>query len=883
MNILILLFVLLIIIFLTYKYRFLLISKYLNFLSKKALPDYSGKIYVEDLVTSPVEISRDKHGIPHISAKNESDLYFGVGYCQAQDRFFQMDMIRKLATGRLSELLGKNDLILASDTYFRAINVSKIAQMEYDNCSEQDKELLLSYSAGVNYCIKNQKFQKKLPVEYTLLKSETELWEPQDSMVVLRFLAIEMNYGFVVKNARNEIISRFGEDPLFELEVHKDFPKSKLFEGTEVDFDELCKSFNGNDPKIMSMGFTGSNAFVVSGKHTNTGKPILVSDPHLGATNPSPLYWAHCVIEGEEEEQQQQEQEKEKEKEQEQEKEQEKEQEQEEAEKEKKTKKVQVFHTIGATIPGLPTTIIGRNKSVAWGITLALTDSEFVFAEKVKGTKYFYEGKWHEGEVVTEMINIKGEKKPHVINIMKTPHGPVLDYDPLKVEKQNGEQIRLALWLSSLFPPKTQYSHFTALKKLVKCDNVYQFRENLKNIEFVSLNFVFADSDGNIGHQLIGKYPERSAESAAYPIYPGWLSEFDFKKFVPADDLPHSINPECGYFVSTNNRNKGDWPFLGKTYLSSSRFDRISELIEEMIQNENKKINAKDLFNIVWDMKSLSGTRFVQILKNKYDQFLSSHEKTEIQIMWQQLRNWDGMMEKDSVGASLYQNIRTNLYYDIIYSKIQGNLGYVIFGKTFNPVFQDQNAFREYTFQNVNNLIENADKSWWVKQSGSTIEKILENAFLETINFWETKKGLKFSRIDQWTYGKMHKLELFHSFSLESEAARSTFNSKSVEIGGCFETVFLQATPDCFPAKAMVCSGLRAVFDLNDMRNTEFMLSSGNSSNCASEFSLNHFDLSLKRSTINAFCTKDEYLKNEKFNLQLIPKNIQTIETKKQK
>ncbi|KAJ3425732.1 peptidase s45 penicillin amidase [Anaeramoeba flamelloides] len=861
MNILILLFVLLAVFFLIYKNRFLLISKYLNFLSKKALPDYSGKIYVEELVTSPVEISRDKHGIAHISAKNESDLFFGVGYCQAQDRFFQMDTIRKLATGRLSELLGKNDLILASDTYFRTIGVSKIAQMEYDNCSEQDKELLLSYTAGVNYCIKNQKFQKKLPVEYTLLKSETDFWNPQDSLAILRFLAIQMNYGLVLKNTRNEIISRFGEDPLFELEVHKEFPKSKLFEGTQVDFDELCKSFNGNDPQIMSLGFTGSNAFVVSGKHTNTGKPILISDPHLGATNPSPLYWSHCVIEGEEENVGGNEEE----------------------DKEQKTQRVERFNTIGATIPGLPSAMIGRNKSVAWGITLALTDSEFVFAEKVKGTKYFYEGKWHEGEVVTETINIKGEKKPHIINIMKTPHGPILYYDPLKDAKQNEEQTRLSLWLSSLYPPKRGNSHFAALKNMSKCENVYQFQENLKKLEFISLNFVFADKDGNIGHQMIGKYPERSGELAEYPIYPGWLSEFDFKKFVPTDDLPHSINPECGYFVSTNNRNKGDWPFLGKSYVSSSRFERITELIEEMIQNENKKINAKDLFSIVWDVKSLSGARFVQILKNKYDQFLSSHEKQEIQIMWQKLRNWDGMMDKDSVGASLYQNIRTNLFCDLIYSKVQGDLGYVICGKTFNPVFQDQNVFREYTYRIVNSLIENPEKSWWVKQSGCAIEKILENAFLETMKFWETKKGLKFSRIDQWTYGKMHKLELFHSFSQESEAARLTFNSKSVECGGCFETVFLQSTPDCYPAKAMVCSGMRAVFDLNDMHNTEFMLSSGNSSNCASEFYLNHFDLSLNRSTVNAFCTKEEYLKNEKFKLQFVPKNIQTIETKKQK
>ncbi|KAJ3435505.1 peptidase s45 penicillin amidase [Anaeramoeba flamelloides] len=846
--------------YLVYKYRTKLLANYFRLLSKKALPNYSGTIYVEDYLTNPVDVSRDKYGVPHIIAKNETDLYFVMGYCQAQDRFFQMDLARRIVSGRLSEVMGKNETVLASDIHFRTLGLNKLALQDYENCTKEGKKYLENFVAGINYCIKEQKRNKKVPAEYKLVKIEQESWEAKDTFLVLRLLGLQMNYGFICDVIRKEMISQFGADPFNELETFKDFPKSKLFEGTDFDFGELCKNFSSGNSNLMSMDFSGSNAYAVSGKYTSTGKPILVSDPHLAASNPSPFYWYHLTVEQENENE-------------------------ENEEKEEKEEEEEV-RIIGATVPGLPSIVIGRNQSVAWGITLGHTQSENIFAEKVKGKQYFYDNEWVDGEIVQEKIMIKGEKNPHIINVMKTHHGPILFYDPLNNDHKDEEQVKISFWGNSIEPSKPNKNLFSTLRKLTKSQNVYEFRKILKDVESMSVNIVYADQEGNIAHQLTGKYPEKMENHQMHPIYPGWLPEFDFEKYIPFEELPHFINPECGYCVSSNNRHKGEWPFLGKNYVSSSRSDRISELIEEMIKTntENKKkINRKDLFNIVWDVYSRSGFQLVKILEKKYDNFLSSHQKEQIPIMWQQMKKWDGMMEKDSVGASLYETIRTQLIKTILFAKLDRNLAMLISGKTFNSVIQDHTSWIVFGYQIVNNLVEDSEKSWWVQQQETSMETILENAFMDTLQFWEKKKGLSISQIEKWTYGKIHKYELHHMFSKKVKAAKLAFNSKTVEYGGNYETVRLQSTCECFPIQSQITSGVRAVFDLNDKTNTEYILSSGNSSNSASEFNLNHFDLTLKKSLVNAYWEKDDYLKNEKYHLQLSPQNKNQSEKRKEK
>ncbi|KAJ6232644.1 peptidase s45 penicillin amidase [Anaeramoeba flamelloides] len=864
------------VVYLIYKYRNQLLAYYFGYLSKKAVPNYSGTIYVEDSLRGTVDISRDKYGVPHISAKNETDLYFGMGYCQAQDRLFQMDVARRVVSGRMSGMMGKAEAVLSSDIFFRTLGLNKLAIQDYENCTKEEKKFLQSFAAGINSCIEEQKKNKKVPVEFKLVKTDPEPWEPKDTFLVFRLLGMQMNFGFITDVIRKEMISQFGEDPFNELQWIKGFPKSKLFEGTDFDFDELCKNFNFGNSSLMSLGYTGSNCFAVSGEHTSTGKPMVVSDPHLAASNPSPLYLAHLKLEKEQD----------KENEEENEEEDEEEKEEKEEEKEKEKEKEEGLNIIGSTVPGLPTIIIGRNQKVAWGITLTHAKCENIFAEKVKGKQYFYDNKWVDGEIFQEQIEIKGEKNPHTINIMVTHHGPILYYDPLKSDQKEEEQIKLSYWSNSIEPSKPNRNMFSAIRGLTKSKNVHESRQSLKDVESVSVNLVLADVEGNIAHQITGKFPVKTENHQKHPIFPGWLPEFDFQKYIPFEEFPHYINPECGYLVSSNNMHKGEWPFFGKNYLLPTRYERITEIIEEMIKTNtenNTKINSKDFFGIIWDVKSMSGDRFVNILEKKFDGFLSSHENKQIPIMWQKLKSWDRMMEKDSVGASLYETLRVQLIRSIILSKLDQNLKILFSGKTFNSIIKDHSAWTFSHYQILNDLLENHENSWWIKEQKNDIETILGNGFVETLQFWEKKKGLTISQIDQWTYGKIHKFELQHMFSQVIEAAKMAFNSEAVEYGGNSETVCLQSSCETWLAQSYMCSSMRAFFDLNDPKNTEYILSSGNSSNSASEFNLNHFNITLQKSSATAYWEKVDYLKNEKHHLQLIPKNKTKIETKKEK
>ncbi|KAJ3432686.1 peptidase s45 penicillin amidase [Anaeramoeba flamelloides] len=929
---------LILIIFYTVLKKDNLIAYYLYLQSKKVIPDYSGEIIVEENLTNPIEIIRDKYGVAHVLASNECDGYYGVGYCQAQDRLFQMEISRRMGKGTLSEILGRSDPILSSDIYFLTLGLKQIASSDVKNLTTKERTLVSSYINGINYCVKNQLMRKKLPIEFKLLKTKFEPWTIEDCLLVFRLLCVQMNFGFVGSVCRNEIISKFGEDALYELEYHKNLPKSQIFKGTHLDFQGLCKDFNCGNSKVMLNGFGGSNCFAVSGNHSTTGKPILCSDPHLDSSNPSAFYFIHLSIESEKRKN--------------------KEQlitkenlnlsksktkktkefiktnqaneinETNEINKTKKTKikneknernqnKVKKIEVMGLMVPGTPLTTIGRTKDISWGVTLTIANTETIYAEKVKGRKYYYDGKWHKAEIVEEKIMIKGEKNPFLYNVMKTCHGPILFYDPVKQESldKNKEFLKLSVFSMSTLPSKHGITNFSVIRHITKGKNIYQIRDTLSHLEPVSLNLVFADIEGNIAYQMTGKFQEKEGKFSKYPILPGWLSEYHVKKFIPFEKLPHLINPECGYIVSSNNLIKGDWPFLGKDFLTDVRANRISQLIENLIDGDlnadglrgvgagsvnlhmnaklnvnnhsnNSKIETQNLMGICWDTKSLNGKRFQNILKNKYDHFLNSHPNKQIGILWNKLKNWDCHMDVDSVGASLYETIRIEFYKLLLLSNIKNENDRsgisLLFGNTISSLYQAQNSFKVFSYEIINNLLNNPQDSIWVKNAGG-VNHLLEQSFLNTITFWKERKGFSVSQLDQWVYGKIHKLELFHPFSAKSGAAKLAFNSKSVEYGGNSETVCLQSTNECYPLKALVCSAARVVFDLKNIDNTQFVLSSGNNSNIASDFYLNHFERTLNKKMARGVSSKDKIEKIAKYYLKLLPKREIVLETKKQK
>ncbi|HTP06732.1 MAG TPA: penicillin acylase family protein, partial [Anaerolineae bacterium] len=306
----------------------------LTFLSKRRLPQIDGTLNVPGL-TASVEIIRDRWGIPHIYAANTHDLFFAQGFAHAQDRLWQMELNRRTATGRLSEIFG--EVALDTDRAVRTFGFARIAAIDLDNATDDVLTVMQAYADGVNAYLQHP--ARQLPVEFTLLRHTPEPWALLDSMAFMRVLVWQLSHAWYGEIVRAQVIETVGLEHAAELEIH--YPAANpttLPQGIEfnaIDTNGLLQALRG---PFLDQG-KGSNAWCVTGSKTTTGQPILCNDPHLPLMLPSLWYKVH-LIGG-------------------------------------------AINTIGISLPGVPMVLIGHNDHIAWGMTLAYTDCEDLFIEKI--------------------------------------------------------------------------------------------------------------------------------------------------------------------------------------------------------------------------------------------------------------------------------------------------------------------------------------------------------------------------------------------------------------------------------------------------------------------------------------------------------------------
>ncbi|MCP2605117.1 penicillin acylase family protein [Candidatus Aminicenantes bacterium AH-873-B07] len=339
----------------------------LIYLFHSSLPQIKGEISIKG-ISNRIEIIRDKFGIPHIFAKNEKDLFFACGYVHAQDRLWQMELMRRSGYGTLSEIFGEKTL--KRDIRARILGLKIAAQKELNNLNPKIKKIFLYYCKGVNAYIKKK---KNLAPEFTIIGFKPKNWTILDSLIIKQTMALILS-----SNMNSEFL---------RMELNKKFRIKKL---------EEILSFSSNERKIISfsnIGFDfsffqnkipGSNSWVVDGTLTKTGKPLLANDPHLTITHPPIWYELHLNCPG--------------------------------------------INVIGVSIPGTPGIIIGHNDNIAWGMTYSYVDVQDLYLEKLdkKGQRYLYNKKWRNLKIYEEKIKIKGKKKPKIIKIKWTHRGPII-------------------------------------------------------------------------------------------------------------------------------------------------------------------------------------------------------------------------------------------------------------------------------------------------------------------------------------------------------------------------------------------------------------------------------------------------------------------------
>lgn len=494
-----------------------------HWLARRPLPQEEGRIELEGL-DGRVRVRRDRWGVPHIEAERPGDLWFAQGFCHGQDRLWQMDFYRRVASGRLAELAGREGL--PADRLMRTLGIRRIAEREEAALDAELRALLEGFCEGVNAAAESA---RAMPFEMQLLRLEFAPWRPADILSLGKLLAFGLSTNWERELLRADMVRALGP----ELTAHLDptYPAGNPV-ATQVPWSgkglEIAEQI---DAVRRSLGLAaepgGSNNWAVSGARSATGSPLIAGDPHLPPSMPGIWYQVGLSCGGR--------------------------------------------FVRGASMPGLPGVYMGQNNDVCWTFTNAMADVQDLFVEKVEGDRYLFEGEWRELERVREVIRVKGRAEPEALEVRLTHHGPIVN-EALRADEAEPLALR---WLALDEP-----TAFRGMFELLEIGSGTELVRALAGHTSPASNLIWADRHGSIGYKLIGRLPLRKGGCPDLPK-PGWTGEFEWVGTVPYEELPEVVDPESGFLVTANNRIVGDdYPHhVTSEWLDGFRARRIEELL----------------------------------------------------------------------------------------------------------------------------------------------------------------------------------------------------------------------------------------------------------------------------------------------------------------
>jgi penicillin amidase len=775
---------------------------------RQSHPKTRGTVTLEGL-TAPVEIYRDRDGIPHIYAKTEEDLFFAQGYVHAQDRFWQMEFWRRIGSGRLAELFGKN--VLGTDIYLRTVGFARIAREEYERIDTDTKRILDAYAAGVNAYILNRK-PPKLGLEFSLLKLngvefEIEPWEPVNTLTWIKVMSQDLGSNMEGELKNIEMIRAVGLGMAADLlppyrkdEMPYIVSDEELFiEGgkkTDTGFgaldEELVSIVAALDTGLVGgfdladglafgkAGEAGSNSWVVSGTLTSTKTALLANDPHLSVQMPSIWYeiGLHCKENG-----------------------------------------GRGINVRGFSFAGVPGVVVGHNDRIAWGMTSLYPDTQDLYVERINPenpNQYEVNGDWVDMELVSEVIAVHDEDDPYRLLVRSTRHGPVvtdhgfmLDYSNFGIASHKTFPENLELTALSLRWAALQHS--TALKSLLlinRARNFDEFREALRYWDTPSQNFVYADTDGNIGYQAPGLIPIRAKGEGLIPA-PGWTDEYEWEGYIPYDELPYLYNPDKGYIVTANNPViSGNYPYLiGTEFDEGYRAKRITDMIEA----DTDCISIEDIAGMQGDDLNLSALEVLPYLTSL------SFEDENLEDAKRLLLEWDANMQMESPGAALYgyfwQQLIEETFKDQLVEKLWPPRG-------------------SWVLSLVYKLLREPENRWWddvttldVKE---TRDDIVALAFEKAYKTGVDELGKNPS---DWRWGDIHTIEFRNQTFGESGIGpiEAVFNHGPVPVSGGIQQVNRCDWMYDEPFEAKSITSMRQIIDLGDLSASLTMHTTGQS------------------------------------------------------
>jgi penicillin amidase len=498
---------------------------------RQSLPQTQGEVRLAGLA-APVEVMRDRYGIPHIFAASLEDASFALGYAHAQDRLWQMEMSRRIAAGRLAEILGAG--ALETDRFLRTLGVRRAAEANLRQLDAVTRKLLDAYAAGVNAFLATDPV---LPPEFWLTGARPEPWSPVDSVGWVKMMAWDLG-----GNWRSELLRMHLAKTLPMARINQFLPP---YPGEQApvlpDLKELYETLGRDAVQLARFApdneGLGSNNWVVSGERSASGKPLLANDPHLGLTAPPVWYFAHLSAPG--------------------------------------------MNVIGATLPGVPGVTLGRNERIAWGFTNTGPDVQDLYIEKLDASGgYLAPDGPRQFQIIEETIKVKGAE-PEKLHVRISRHGPVIS-DVVRSAKDDaprGHVIAFA-WTALAEDDRTVQSALG----MARARDWNGFLAAARDFESPQQNMVYADVDGNIGFVAAGRVPIRKPANDLKGMAPapGWLAKYDWDGYIPFEQLPRSFNPLSGAVVTANHRitPPGYAPFISSEWQPPYRADRIQQLLD---------------------------------------------------------------------------------------------------------------------------------------------------------------------------------------------------------------------------------------------------------------------------------------------------------------
>jgi len=566
-------------------------------LARRPWPEVKGKLAISGL-NGPVEVIRDKWGVPHIYAQDEHDLVFAQGYVHAQDRLWQMEFNRRIGSGTLSAILG--DSTLDVDRFMRTLGLRRAAERDWTLLEEDVRLVMQAYADGVNAYVDSHR--GRLPLEFTILGVDPAPWTPIDSLTWGKVMAFDLGGNYHYELLRARIIAELGAEAAQMLLPPYDSGAPVIVPAGTGNYTWL-KGIDGATPSALTalLGHSGSDAgsnnWVVSGSRTASGRPLIADDMHLGLNMPS--VWYENSLHGGR------------------------------------------LDVAGYSFPGVPLVIVGHNDRVAWAVTNLPADVQDFYIENLDNADdpkaYEFQGRWEELTIIHETIEVKGGQ-PVVVDVKVTRHGPVMndvigglaDAEPLALRWTALDGTRL----------------MNAVLGLNLAANWEEFRQALQFWDVPSQNSMFADVDGNIGYQSPGLIPIRAAGHQGLVPVPGWTGEFEWMGYIPFDELPRTYNPESGFIVSANNKVVEDtYPYsLAYEWSAPYRSQRITDLLAT-----NVSVSIEDVRTIQSQTYSLPAEALRPYLQAV--QPATGLEAAALDIV----NRWDLLYEADRAGGAVFQ------------------------------------------------------------------------------------------------------------------------------------------------------------------------------------------------------------------------------------